>query len=245
MNWRLFFVGIMILVGFAFNGFLLYNEEIVSPDARTKADERAQDKLFGMHFTAPEREANIVSLGFDPDEVKDILKRIGTLEEKYKVKDPQLNQVAVKIEGAEDQDALAAAFCGTGSTLPVRYAAMPFLLQDKDGQLKAVDVEEISSFQYANWAKTSRIQTAYDEADRTKDRKEDAPRMVLAALLARDEETLITHKSPWGRGVAFSGWSWADVQKKHPGLKLRLSDYVALMHLVLETANAEGGLCST
>jgi hypothetical protein len=35
------------------------------------------------------------------------------------------------------------------------------------------------------------------------------------------------------------------VQKKHPGIKQRLVDYVALLHLVLESAFVEGGLCST
>ncbi len=245
MSWRLFVIGLMLVAAMGFNGFLLYNEEIVSPDAKTKAETRQEDTLFGMRFNVPEREANIGKMGFGPDEIKDILKRINTLEEKYRVKDPAYNQVVVKIESTDDQDALAAAFCGTGSTLPVRYAAMAFLLEEKDTKLRAVDIEEISSFKYNEWATAARIQTAYEEADRTKDRKEDAVRMVMAAVIARDEATLIDHASPWGGGFLGGGWAWAGVQKKHPGVKTRVIDYVALMHLVLETANAEGGLCST
>jgi hypothetical protein len=241
---RLFWIALLVFAALGFNGFLLYNEEVVAPDAQTKAEERAKDALFGMRFNVPEREANIGKMGFGPEEIKEILRRIGDLEEKYKVKNPDQNQIVVRIDSAEDQDGLAAGFCGSGSALPVRYAALPYLVEERDGKLKAVDVEEISSFAYADWAKSSRIQVAYEEGDRTKDRKEDATRMVLAALLARDEGTLLEQKAPWGGGF-LSGWSWADVQKKHPGIKQRLVDYVALLHLVLESAFVEGGLCST
>ncbi len=241
---RLFWCALVTFAALAFNGFLLADEEIVGPDAVTQKEERAKDELFGMRFNAAEREGNLGKMGFGPEEIKEILARIGDLEEKYKVKDPNFNQVLVRIEAADDQDGLAAGFCGTGSTLPVRYAALPFLVEERDGKLKAVDIEEISSFKYGDWAVSARIQVAYEEGDRTKERKEDATRMVLAAILARDEDTLLEHRSPWGGGF-LSGWSWQDVQKKHPGIKKRLVDYVALLHLVLETANAEGGLCST
>ncbi|MDP2314746.1 MAG: hypothetical protein Q8P41_17715 [Pseudomonadota bacterium] len=242
---RLIWIALFLGAAMAFNGFLLYNEEIVPPDAKTQAETRQEDQLFGMRFNAPEREANIGKMGFGPDEIKDILKRINTFEEKYRVKDPAYNQVVVKIEATEDQDALAAAFCGTGATLPVRYAAMAFLVEEKDTKLQAVDLQEISAFQFGDWAKAARIQTAYEEGDRTKDRKEDAVRMVMAAVLARAEGVLIEHASPWGGGFLGGGWTWAGVQSKYPGVKTRVVDYVALMHLVLESANAEGGLCTT
>ncbi len=247
MSWRLFWVGLFIVFAGVADSLLLFNEEIVLPDAVTKADEKAQDAMFGMRFIAPEREPNFLAMGFDDDEVKAILKQVGTLEEKYKIKDPKFNQIAVKIESTDDIDAMSEAFCGAAATIPVRYAAMPYLLKERDGQLKVVDVEEISSFERNEWAKTARIATAYTEADLTEDRKarkEDATRMVLAAVIARDEETLIAHQSPWGSGF-LSGWSWEGVKKKHKGVGVRLLDYAALMHLVLETAHAEGGLCST
>lgn len=242
---RYVWIALFTLAALGLNGLLLVNEDIVEPDAQTKAETKREDKLFGMNFIVPEREANIGKMGFGPDEIKDIKKRIDTLEEKYRVKDPAYNQVLVKIESTDDQDALAAAFCGTGSTLPVRYAAMAFLLEEKDKKLQAVDLESISSFQHNEWAKSARIQTAYQEGDLAKDRKDDAVRMVMAAVLARDEATLIEHAAPWGGGFIGGGWAWSGVQKKHPGVKTRLVDYVALLHLVLETARVEGGLCST
>jgi hypothetical protein len=242
---RLFVIGLILFGALGFNVFLLADEEILPADAKTKAETRQQDILYGMQHTVAQREGNFVKMGFEPDEVKELLKRVNTLEEKYRVKEPTFNLVSVRIEGTDDEDALAAAFCRTGSTLPVRYSAMPFLLEQRDGKLKTVDLQEISSFQYGEWGKAARIQAAYEEGDLTKDRKEDAPRMVMAAILAADEATLIEHASPWGGGFLGGGWSWKAVQEKHRGVKTLLIDYVASLHLVLETASAEGGLCST
>ena len=244
MNYRLFFIGASMVVLFGVDGFFLVDEEIVPPDAKTQVEQKQSDVLFGMQFTASAREGNLQKMGFATDEVTELLKKISVLEEKYKVKDPSQDLVTVRIEAASDPDALASAFCGTGATLPVRYAAMGFLVADKGGALKAVDFEEISALEYQEWAKSARVQAVYEDADLSKDRHDDAVRMALAATLARDEQTLLDHKSPFGRGL-FSGWSWPDAQKKHPGIRQRVIDYAALMHLVLEVANREGGLCTS
>lgn len=244
MNWRLFLIGMSLVVMGGVNVGLVLNEEIVPPDKQTKAEARANDPLFGMQFNASARESNIQKMGFGPEEVAEILKKVSSLEERYRVKDPEFNQIEVRIEQASDPDSLVSAFCGTGATMPVRYAAMPFLIVEKGEQLKAVDVDEVSAFEYQDWAKRARIQAVYEDADLNKDRKEDSVRMAMAAILVKDEQTLLEHKSPWGRGV-FSGWSWEGVQKQHTGAKTRLIEYVSLMHLTLEVANREGGLCAT
>lgn len=246
MSWRLFTVGLAIFAGILLNGLLIHNEEITEPDAKTKKEQRAEDQLFGQHYTAGEREGNIGKMGFGPDEVQKILKVITRLEEKYRVKDPDYNRITVIIEASEDADELDSSFCGSSSTLPVRYAAMPFLLQERDGRLKAIDLDEVSSLQYGEWARAARIQAAYDSADRTdQDRKEDAVRMVMAAILARAEDALIERKTPFGGGFIGGGWSWDGVKKKYPWVEPILFEYVGLMHLVLENANREGGLCAT
>lgn len=244
MNWRIFAIGLAVVGALGFNSFLIATEQVVAADAKTMAEQKKQDELYGMRFNPAEREGNFRKMGFDAEEIKDqLLKRIATLEEKYRVKDPQYNQILVKIDASDDPE-LTPALCGSNTDVPVRYGALPYLVQDKDGVLKAVDVEEISSFQYGDWAKRAQIKPAYAEGDITKDRKEDATRMVLAAILARDEATLIEHASPWGGGFIGGGWSWENVQKKHKGVNIRLYEYVSLMHLVLETALAEGGFCS-
>lgn len=244
MNWRLFFIVMAVLVLGIVNGVLLYGEDIVTPDTKSVAESRRADPLFSNRFSPALRETNLGDMGFAPEEIKEILKKISVLEERYHTNDPSQNLVIVRTDATSDPDALITAFCGTGSTVPVRYAAIPYLVAVKGTQLKVVDLQEISSIEFQeDWAKAARIQAVYEEADLNADRKTDAVRMVLAAILERQEQLLLDHKSPWGRG-AFSGWDWGAVQKKFPGVKQRVFDYTALMHLVLEGASGEQGICA-
>lgn len=246
MSWRLL---ISIGAGF-FAAFwaavLMFNEEIVEVDAKTKVEQNQQDVLFGMQFAASQREANFKKMGFADDETAALVKKVGVLEEKYHTKDPNQDVVSVRIEAASDQDALAAALCGTNASLPVRYAAMKFLMIDRGGGLKAADLDEVSSLEIQPWAKAARVEAVYEMAEAQTDRKDDATRMGLGAIIAGAEATdlLLAKKAPFGRGV-FSGWDWASAQKKFPGVKDKLIDYVALLHLVGEVASADKGMCKT
>lgn len=247
MNARIVATMLCVFLFTLWNGALLFdegNDRICPPDAKSKAEVRAEDPFPAMRFNPTERENNLKSFGLTGDEVKATLNKIGSLEERYQIKDPQLDLVTARIQGSED-DGLESAFCGADTTLPVRYGAMAYLVKERDGKLRAVDLEEVSSFSYQQWAREARIPAVYAEADLTKDRKDDSVKMAMAALLARDEATLLEHKSPWGRGVIVGGWSWDAVQKKHPGIKERVLDYIAVLHVVLEVARREGGLCPT
>lgn len=246
MNWRL-----LVAVGATFFAMLwaavlMIDEEIVEVDARTKIEQNQQDPLFGMQFAVSQREANFKLMGFADDEVAALVKKVGVLEEKYHTKDPSQDVVSVRIEAATDQDALAAALCGTNASLPVRYAAMKFLMVDRGGGIKAADLDEVSSLELQPWAKAARVEAVYEMAEAQADRKDDATRMGLAAIIAGGAATdlLLTKKAPFGRGV-FSGWDWGSVQKKFPGTKDKLVEYVALLHLVAEVASADNGICKT
>ncbi len=242
MNWRLFSVGLALVVALAVNVVLAMGEQIAPPDARTKVEARQADPLFGMQHAAATRQGNFQQMGLAPEEVQAAMKAAAAWEQRWHVKDPSQDLVSARIEAAEDSDALVTAFCGTGSSLPVRYAAMAWLLTEQAGALVPVNMEEIGALSVQPWSRAARIQAVYEDADLAPERKEDSVRMALAAILAHDEQTLLDHASPWGRAL-FAGWSWQDVQKKHPGIRQRVVDYVAVMHLVLEVANREGGLC--
>lgn len=247
MNGRIVTIVLAVLVSVLVNGALLFDEsqgKICPPDEQTKAEARSQDKLFGMQFTPASREKNIKEMGFSPDDAKAILTALSALEERYQTKNPELDRVTALLE-ASDDDGLEAGFCGSGTTLPVRYGAMAYLVKERDGILTPLDLDVISEFQLQDWAKGWRTPAVYGDAELTKERKDDAPRMVLAAILARDETTLLEHKSPWGRAVLVGGWSWDGVAKKHPGIHDRVRQYVAVMHLVLEVASRDGSLCAT
>lgn len=242
-------VSVLLAILFAIfaNAGLLWVEsqgKICPPDEQTKAEQRMQDPLFGRQFNPAARERNIKELGFDPTEVKDILKQISALEQRYGTTDPNVDRVTTLLEGSDD-DGLESAFCMSDTNVPVRYGAMNYLVKERDGVLTPLDLDVVSSFEQQEWAKAARIQASFAESELTNERKDDAPRMVMAAILSRDETSLLEHKSPWGRAVLVGGWSWAGVEKKHPGVHQRVKDYVALMHLVLEVASREGGLCAT
>jgi hypothetical protein len=243
VNWRLFSVGLALAAGIGVNVFLGLDEQIAPPDARTKVETRTADPLFGMQHTAAVRQGNFQKMGFSPEEVQAIVKVVAAWEQRWHVQDPAQDLVGARIEATEDSDGLVTALCGTGSSLPVRYAAMGWLLQEQRGALGVVNYEDIPMLKLESWARTARVQAVYEDADLAPERKEDSVKMAMAAILARDEQTLLEHASPWGRAI-FAGWSWEQVQKKHPGVQKRLYDYVAVLHLTLEVANREGGLCA-
>lgn len=244
MNWRLFWIALTTLVLVGVDGFLMVTEQVTPADALTKAESRAQDPLLDMRYTPQARESNLARMGFSPEEITSIVGTLKSYEQRWGVTDPDQDRVTVRIENTEDVDALVTAFCGTGSTLPVRYAAMPFLLTDESGQLQPVDFEAISALTMQDWGKEARIQAVYEKVELVADRKEDATRMAFAAVLAHAEQAALDDEAPWGRGL-FAGWSWEGVQKKHPGVQQRALNYAAVLHLVLEVAHRENGLCAT
>jgi hypothetical protein len=244
MNWRLFTTALVGMLFALLNAGLLWEEHICETDMPTKAEQRANDPLFSLAWAATSRERNLQAMGFEPDEVKEILQKIGLLEQRYHTTDKDRNLIAIRIDAVTDADELITALCGTGSVLPVRYSAMPFLVGVKDGRRRAIDLEEVSSLTFQDWGKGAPLQAIYETADLPADRQPDTPRMLFAAVLEHQEALVLDRREPWGRGL-FSGWSWSAVQKQFPGVRTRVEDYVALMHLVLETARAERGVCAT
>ncbi len=244
MNWRLFWIAAFVCcLGVANVAFLL-NEEVAPPDALTKAESRQLDPLLDVRFLKQKRAENLVKMGFDEKESVEIQKRIEQLSADLRVGDAERDIVRARIEAASDPDALGAALCGTGTTLHVRYGALAFLVDDQKGERRAIALDQVSALEPQAWAAEARIAPVYQEVELAKDRKSDATRMGLAAILAEQEEAVLAKESPWGRSL-LSNWSWPRVQAKFPGVRGRLIEYVATLHLVIEVANGEAELCST
>lgn len=243
MNWRVIWMVILLFVGLGANAFAVLTEEVELPDAKALAQSRDEDPLIDMKFNSTSREQNFQRMGFAEDEVKKIMQKVVSLEERHQVRtDPANNRVRMCIEQADDQDAINVAFCGTESTLPVRYAAMAYLVVLKGDERRVVEFDEISAFKRQEWFSTSPVASVYNKAELTRDREPDAVRMALAAVLGKDEELLINQQAPYGRGL-FNAWSWAKANDNHPGLHQRVLDYVATFQLVMEVAFTEDGLC--
>jgi hypothetical protein len=234
----------LVVAGAVAVGVVLDEQPPPSRDAPV-AQAVAADPLADLRFDPTQRQANLQRLGFDEAERALILGRVDALAQSYAVGQGEADRVGQRLGETEDESRLLAAVCGRGSALPVRYGAMEFLVTKADGQLRAVNLRETSGgFQPGDWFEGARVASVYDKAELSTDRKADATRMALAAILAGRQEDLLADRAPWGRGL-FSGWSWAKVKAANPGVETRLFEYVALLHLVLESATADGGLCAT
>ena len=86
----------------------------------------------------------------------------------------------------------------TGTDLPVRYAAMKFLMIDRGSGIRAADLDEVSSLELQQWAKAARIEAVYEMVEVQVERKDDATRMGLAAIIAGADavDLVLTKKAP-------------------------------------------------
>lgn len=249
MNWRLFSVVLLCLLAIAADFVLLETEDIVAVEDK-KLDTRVGDPLFGLKFVEGDRANNLKKMGFEEPEVKEILGYMAAMVRQYHLAEPDQNVLLSRIDGTADTSALASALCGTGATgmegatLPVRYEAAKFLVQEEGGQRSVVNLSELSELIRQEWVRSSRIDAIYKQAELAPERHDDSTRMALAAVMAGStgERQYLERMSGWG-GTFFAGWSWERVLSDHDGVRQRLFEYVALMHLAAEQARTEGGLC--
>ena len=67
--------------------------------------------------------------------------------------------------------------------------------------------------------------------------------MAIAAIMTGKESDLLAGHNPWGSGLLPGSWSWEKVVELHPGIEERVIEYFALMHLFVEQATSDGGIC--
>lgn len=249
MNWRLFSMFLLSILALVADLVLLGTEDIVAVEEK-KVDTRVGDPLFGLKFTEGDRANNLKKMGFEDSEVKEILGYMNAMMKQYHLDQKDQNVLLARIDDTTDTSALASALCGTGATgmegatLPVRYEAAKFLVKEEGGQRSVINLSEVSELTRQEWVTPSRIDAIYKQAELGPDRKDDATRMALAAVMAgaNGEREYLEHLSGWG-GTFFNGWSWQRVLADHDGVRQRLFEYVALMHIAAEQARTEGGLC--
>lgn len=217
--------------------YLLKIEEITVGDEKTDTVARAEDPLLDLAYTAASRAKDFEAYGLPEDLVARAVDRARRYEDGGK-----FERLRLKMDQAPEPTELADALCGQGSQLRPRYGALRFLVADVQGQRRPVDIDRVSSLERADWASLSPIVSVYNEAELAQDRKPDATLMAVAAILTQQESELLNGYKPWGRGLGGT-WSWKKVQEGFPGIEEHVLEYFVLMHLAVEIANAEGGLC--
>jgi hypothetical protein len=249
MSWRLISGIIACMVGLAINTGLLWEEYANGiyegkPTEGVKAG--PEDPLLGMRFVATARKANLEAMGFDERETAEMVSMMGRMEQQFHLGVEGEDVLVERLEVSRQLDDLRAAFCGADARggLPVRYAAMEFLVGDEHGPMEVLPLTTPDGFEPQDWRAKSQVDRVYQVAELAGDgRQPDATRMAFAAILAKDEVSLIEHKSPFGQSF-WAGWSWEKVRAKHPGISGLVHEYVQAMHLVLEAANGEQGICA-
>jgi len=218
-------------------GYVLVNENIAVGDEVAEFQTRQTDPLIDITYTSTNREHNFKAFGMDAAMVKSALDRARRYEDTGKV-----DRLRLLMSDASEPTELADALCGQGTQIRPRYGAMRFLVADVNGSRRPVDLDRVSSLQREDWSRASPIDSVYLDAELAKDRKEDATLMAVSAILAAHEQDLLNGYKPWGRGLAAT-WSWKQVKKKFPGIDQGVQEYFVLMHIAVEVANEDGGIC--
>lgn len=236
VNWRMFLAFLWLVLAAGANGYLLNKEEIAGVEKTAKQLVRAEDPLLDLRHVAADRLENFKKMGLDPAVAEATVRKVKDLEQLYA---PRLEAL---LNEAADPDALADALCGETRDVRPRYGALRFLISEDNGRRDVIRLNRISGLEAQDWYLTSPVDAVYQEIELLAERQPDATVMALAAILLKREQDVLEHNTPWGQGIALQ-WSWARVKAENSGIQETLVSYLALMHLTVELAQKEGGIC--
>lgn len=231
-----------ILMGL--NGYLLYAEYnwhelyhgIAPSEFQAKHITERADPLIDMKYVAGARQTNMERFGLTEPMIKKALDRMRDIDERHK------DRLRIGLENAPDPTALADALCGQTNQVRPHYGALRFFVEEEQGQRRPIRPEVALDLQRQEWSKVAPIAEVYNHAELAEERKPDTTLMAIAAILLAKEDDLLNDYKPFGRGFAAT-WSWPDVVKQYPGIEDIAVNYFALMHVVVEMATGEDGLC--
>ena len=234
---RQIIVAASFVIGVVATGFLIGNEEIVPPETTGVHMARSVDPLLGVQYTKSDRRINLKAFGL-PERLQQLaLDRMQRIEQRHGRK------IELLLDGANNPNAVVDALCGDTVQVRPRYAALRFLVKEKNGTRNALRVSSVTGVEAQEWAILAPVNDVYEAVELVDNREADATLMALAAILEGREDDALKGFAPWGRGLLPGQWSWDKVSATYPGLDERVIEYLALMHLFVEAANADGGIC--
>lgn len=236
----------LVFILAAANGYLVYLELVKDADGRngiapTEAQARhetvVQDPLLDLRYIAGEREANFKKFGMDDAMVSATFKAIRNLEEMHG------ERLARLLKDAAEPVEVADALCGQTRHVRPRYGALRFLVKEDSGVRRPIDLQRTAQLARQDWSVVSPIDAVYNSVELLPDRQPDATLMGIAGIITGKEQDVLDHMAPWGRSLAPGSWSWDRVIKLQPGIDDLVIKYFAMMHLAVELATAEDGIC--
>lgn len=217
--------------------FLLTKEDIVPPEVTASHVALKVDPLLDTRYTSGARKRNLESFGLPDAMVARTIDRIRRIEDRH------TRKIQLLLDGAADPNAVAMAMCGQTSQIRPRYSAMRFLVLEEQGRRDALRVSRATGIEQQDWSQISPMSDVYTTAELSDGREEDATLMAIAAIMSGKESDLLAGHTPWGSGLLPGSWSWEKVVELYPGIEERVIEYFALMHLFVEQATSDGGIC--
>lgn len=230
-------VATSLVIGMVAAGFLVTKEDIVPPETAGIHVARSVDPLLGIEYTKSNRRINMKAFGLSERMQQSALDRMRRIEQRNGRK------IELLLEGADNPNAVVDAFCGDTAQVRPRYAALRFLVKEKNGLRNALRVSSVTGLDAQDWAVLAPVSDVYEAIELIDNREKDATLMALAAILEGREQDALKGFAPWGRGLLPGQWSWEKVVSTYAGLDERVIEYLAVMHLFVEAANSDGGIC--
>lgn len=217
----------------AASSYLMVKEDITKSEQDRREEQKITDPHRDMKYTTANRRDNFMAFGMDERMADLTIKRLEQLDEE---------RLFGLIRSADESSELADALCGSTRQLRPRYGALEFFVEEDNSKRATISLRVVSQLKRQEWAKTAPIQGVYETADLAKPNEPDSTLMAMAAIFTRKEDMLIDKQRPWGSSRR-GRWSWEKVKTDNPGIAESMIEYFALMHLAVELARADGGIC--
>lgn len=218
------------------NAYLVYSEEGLNRQEQQVDQIKNRDPLIDLVYAESNRRDNFAAFGMDDDMVMDALRQITDLQVSYEAK------LEILLRDAAEPIEIAEALCGNTGDIRPRYGALEFLVEVDGDERRPIMLQQTSTLEKQDWSTVSPWRKVFEVAELGADRQDDATIMALGAIFLGEESTLIERDYPWGRSIA-GGWSWKQVRRQNPRVSALVVKYLALMHLTVEIAQSDNGIC--
>ena len=237
MSMRSIMVGACLVMSTGVMGYLMSKEEVVPPEVTATHVALKADPLLQTRYTEGGRKKNMAAFGLTDAMQASAIDRMRRIDQQH------ARKIQILLNNASDPNALADALCGQTSMVRPRYAAMRFIVKDNKGRRDPVRISRITGLEEQDWSQVAPIGDVFGKVELSDERQDDATMMAIAAILEGREQDVLESYAPWGRGLLPGAWSWEKVNETYPGLSERVVEYFSLMHLFVEYAHADEGLC--
>jgi hypothetical protein len=234
MNWRPWIIAALFLAMLVANLTLVVTERVLPPELEEGLVDRRQDDLATTPFTDTTRLANLRAFGLPEEMAVAANRRIETM-----FNDNRRLKELLRVSAEDVQQALCWA---GGEDIPQRYAAVSILIEQEDAgggnmERRLIDWERTTHIQIQDWYATSLVPQVYRMNELGPVDEPESTVIGLAAILSGREQDLLDQNAPFNRG-------FSAVLRAEPRVEEVLVEYIALMHLLTELANADDGICN-